>query len=69
MIVFLSESDVQAAITMAETLGIVEAAFRDYALGQATLLPRVSQTLPELRECFAFWALRFPSRRCWPKKH
>jgi alanine dehydrogenase len=45
MIVFLSESDVQTAITMPETLAIVEAAFSNYALGQATLLPRVGQTL------------------------
>lgn len=31
---------------MPETLTIVEAAFRDYALWQATILPRVSETLP-----------------------
>lgn len=46
MAVYLSESDVQAAITMPEALEIVEAAFLDYALGKAILLPRLSQALP-----------------------
>jgi len=46
MIVFLSECDVEAAIAMPEAMEIVESAFCDYALGQATLLPRMSETLP-----------------------
>jgi alanine dehydrogenase len=62
MIVFLSESDVQAAITMPETLGIVETAFRDYALGQATLLPRVGQTLPGTAGMFRILGATLPQQ-------
>ena len=62
MIVFLSESDVQAAITMPETLAIIEAAFGDYALGQATLLPRVSQTLPGTAGMFRILAATLPQQ-------
>jgi ornithine cyclodeaminase/alanine dehydrogenase-like protein (mu-crystallin family) len=61
MVVFLSESDVQAAITMPEAQTIVEGAFRDYALGKATLLPRVSQTLPGTAGMFRILAATLPS--------
>jgi ornithine cyclodeaminase/alanine dehydrogenase-like protein (mu-crystallin family) len=68
MIVFLSESDVQAAITMSEAVTIVEGAFRDYALGQATLLPRVSQTLPGNAGMFRILAATLPSQRMFGLK-
>jgi ornithine cyclodeaminase len=61
MVVFLSEGDVQAAITMSEAQTIVEGAFRDYALGKATLLPRVSQTLPGTAGMFRILAATLPS--------
>lgn len=60
MIIFLSESDVRTAITMPETLAIVEAAFGDYALGQATLLPRMSQTLPGTAGVFRILGATLP---------
>jgi alanine dehydrogenase len=68
MIVFLSESDVQAAITMPETLTIVEAAFRDHALGQATILPRVSQTLPGTAGMFRILSATLPTRKMFGLK-
>src|ERR1700731_3545174 len=46
MIVFLSEGDVRMGLTMPKNLATVESAFRDYALDQASLLPRVSEALP-----------------------
>jgi alanine dehydrogenase len=60
MIVFLSESDVQTAITMPETLAIVEAAFCHFALGQAALLPRVGQTLPGTAGMFRILGATLP---------
>ncbi len=68
MIVFLSESDVQTAITMPETLAIVEAAFGDYALGQATLLPRVSQTLPGTTGMFRILGATLPRQEMFGLK-
>ena len=46
MVLFLSESDVQALITMPETIAIVESAFGSLARGQASLLPSASHLLP-----------------------
>jgi alanine dehydrogenase len=68
MVVFLSESDVQAAITMSEAVTIVERAFHDYALGQATLLPRVSQTLPGNAGMFRILAATLPTQRMFGLK-
>jgi alanine dehydrogenase len=68
MIVFLSESDVQAAITMPEALAIVEAAFRDHALGRATILPRVSQTLPGTAGMFRILAATLPTQKMFGLK-
>jgi alanine dehydrogenase len=42
----LSEADVAQAISMADGVRLVEEAVRQYAEGQATLLPRVSLDLP-----------------------
>lgn len=61
MAVFLSESDVQAAIKMPEALAAIEAGFRDYAQGRATLLPRISHLLPGGGGVFEF--LRPPCRK------
>ena len=68
MIVFLSESDVQAAITMPEAMTVVEAAFRDHALGQATILPRVSQTLPGTAGMFRILAATLPLQKMFGLK-
>jgi alanine dehydrogenase len=68
MVVFLSESDVQTAITMSEAVTIVEGAFRDYALGQATLLPRVSQTLPGDAGMFRILAATLPTQKMFGLK-
>jgi alanine dehydrogenase len=68
MIIFLSESDVQAAIAMPETLTVVEAAFRDHALGQATILPRVSQTLPGTAGMFRILSATLPTRKMFGLK-
>jgi alanine dehydrogenase len=68
MVVFLSESDVQAAITMSEAVTIVEEAFRDYAFGQATLLPRISQTLPGNAGMFRILAATLPTRKMFGLK-
>jgi ornithine cyclodeaminase/alanine dehydrogenase-like protein (mu-crystallin family) len=46
MVLFLSESDVQALTTMPEALEIVEAAFGSFARGQAAVLPAASHALP-----------------------
>ncbi len=46
MVRVLSEADVARAISMAEGVRLVEEAVRQYAEGQATLLPRVSLDLP-----------------------
>jgi alanine dehydrogenase len=68
MIIFLSESDVQAAVAMPETLGIVEAAFRDHALGKATILPRISQTLPGTAGMFRILSATLPTREMFGLK-
>jgi alanine dehydrogenase len=46
MVRVLSEADVARAISMADGVRLVEEAVRQYAEGQATLLPRVSLDLP-----------------------
>jgi alanine dehydrogenase len=46
MVRILSEADVAQAISMADGVRLVEQAVRQYAEGQATLLPRVSLDLP-----------------------
>lgn len=68
MIVFLSESDVQAAISMPETMAIVESAFRDLALGQATLLPRVSEKMPGTAGIFRILAATLPAQKMFGLK-
>jgi alanine dehydrogenase len=68
MIVFLSETDVQTAITMPDAINIVESAFRDYALGQATMLPRVSQTLPGTAGMFRILSAILPRQKMFGLK-
>jgi alanine dehydrogenase len=68
MIVFLSENDVQTAITMPEALTIVEEAFRDYALGQATVLPRVSQIMPGTTGLFRILGATLPRQEMFGLK-
>jgi alanine dehydrogenase len=68
MIVFLSERDVQTAITMPDAMIIVENAFRDYALGQATMLPRVSQTLPGTAGMFRILSAVLPRQKMFGLK-
>jgi alanine dehydrogenase len=68
MVIFLSENDVEAAITMSEALTIVEGAFRDYALGEATLLPRISQTLPGTAGMFRILAATLPTQKMFGLK-
>ena len=68
MIVFLSENDVQTAITMPETLAIVEAAFGDYALGQAILLPRMSQIMPGTTGIFRILGATLPQQQMFGLK-
>lgn len=46
MVRVLSEADVAKAISMEQGISLVENAVRQYAEGQATLLPRVSLDLP-----------------------
>ena len=68
MIVFLSEIDVQRAITMPEALTIVEGAFRDYACGDATMLPRISQTLPGTAGMFRILGAILPAQKMFGLK-
>jgi len=68
MVLFLSERDVQAAITMPETLSIVESAFSDLGRGKATLLPRVSQTLPGTSGMFRILASTIPAQKMFGLK-
>jgi alanine dehydrogenase len=68
MILFLSEKDVQTAITMPDAMTIVESAFRDYALGQATMLPRVSQTLPGTAGMFRILSAVLPRQKMFGLK-
>lgn len=46
MVLYLSESDVAAAMTMRDTIQVVEDAFAAYARGESLLLPRSSNRLP-----------------------
>lgn len=46
MVRILSEADVAQAMSMSDGVRLVEEAVRQYAEGQATLLPRVSLDLP-----------------------
>jgi alanine dehydrogenase len=62
MIVFLSESDVEAAIGIAETVQIVEDAFAASARGLVTVLPRVSQMLPGTAGAFRMLAAALPEQ-------
>jgi ornithine cyclodeaminase len=68
MAVFLSESDVQSAIKMPEALATVEAGFRDYALGRATLLPRISHPLPGTGGIFRILAATLPIQKMFGLK-
>jgi alanine dehydrogenase len=68
MAVFLSESDVKSAIKMPEALATVEAGFRDYALGQATLLPRISHPLPGTGGIFRILAATLPIQKMFGLK-
>jgi ornithine cyclodeaminase/alanine dehydrogenase-like protein (mu-crystallin family) len=62
MVLFLSETDVQAAIAMPEAISIVETAFGELGRGKATLLPRVSQTLPGTAGMFRILASTVPAQ-------
>lgn len=68
MAVFLSESDVQSAIKMPEALVTVEGGFRDYALGRATLLPRISHPLPGTGGMFRILAAALPIQKMFGLK-
>ena len=68
MVLFLSETDVQAAITMPEAISIVEAAFGELGSGNATLLPRVSQTLPGTSGMFRILASTIPAQQMFGLK-
>ena len=68
MIVFLSESDVEAAIGMSETIEIVEGAFAAYSRGAVTLLPRVSQMLSGTAGAFRMLAAELPEQKCFGLK-
>jgi alanine dehydrogenase len=68
MAVFLSESDVQAAIKMPEALAAIEAGFRDYAQGRATLLPRISHLLPGGGGVFRILAATLPQKKMFGLK-
>ena len=67
-VIFLSESDVQSAITMSEALTIAESAFSEYARGQATMLPRISQTLPGTAGLFRILGATLPLQRMFGLK-
>ena len=60
MVLFLSESDVEAAIGMAETIDAVEAVFRAEAKGETLELPRVSQSLPGTAGAFRMLSAALP---------
>lgn len=68
MILFLSESDVEAAIGMAETVQIVEDAFAASARGLVTTLPRVSQLLPGTAGAFRMLAAALPEQNVFGLK-
>jgi alanine dehydrogenase len=68
MVLFLSESDVQALITMRETLPIVEAAFSSLAQGEAQLLPAASHMLPGTAGVFRVLAATLPSEQVFGLK-
>src|ERR1700739_2582348 len=68
MAVFFSESDVQKAIKMPEALAAIEAAFRDYALGRATLLPRINHPLPGTEGVFRILAAALPKQKMFGMK-
>jgi hypothetical protein len=53
---------------MPEALAAVEAGFRDYARGQAKLLPRISQTLPGTAGMFRILAATLPTRKMFGLK-
>ena len=63
MVLFLSESDVEASITMPETLAIVEAAFGDLARGDAALLPSASHALPGTAGLFRVLSATLPAQQ------
>jgi alanine dehydrogenase len=68
MAVFLSECDVRSAIAMPEAMAAVEAGFRDYAQGWATLLPRISHTLPGAGGIFRILAATLPKQKMFGLK-
>lgn len=68
MIVFLSERDVESAIGMSGAMEIVESAFRDYALERATLLPRMSETLPGTAGMFRVLGAYLPQQGMFGSK-
>src|ERR1700753_1058010 len=68
MIVFLSECDVEGAIGMSGAMEIVESAFRDYALERATLLPRLSETLPGTAGMFRVLGAYLPEQGMFGSK-
>lgn len=60
MVRILSEADVAQAISMADGIRLVEQAVRQYAEGQATLLPRVSLDLPKNGGAFRVMSASMP---------
>ena len=68
MVVFLSERDVRAAITMPAALDCLEIAFAEHARAEATLLPRISQMLPGNAGMFRILAAVLPSQQTFGLK-
>ena len=68
MVVFLSEKDVQATITMPMAIDLVEAAFSEHARDESTVLPRVSQVMPGNAGIFRILAATLPSQQLFGLK-
>jgi len=61
MVLVLSETDVAQAISMPDAVRLVERAVRQYAEGQATLLPRISLDLPGNGGAFRVMSASMPA--------
>ena len=68
MVVFLSEKDVQAALTMPRTIDLLEKAFSEHARAESVVLPRISQMLPGNAGMFRILAAMLPSQEVFGLK-
>lgn len=68
MISFLSEVDVRQLLRMGDAVGVVEDAFREYAEGNATMLPRVGQMLPGTAGAFRILSAVLPESQMFGLK-